>query len=234
MQQRRQSLPDQSLFAPGDAENSFALDIPADLDSDDNANEPALDPDVNSDDEPLDDTPLDFDQPDDTQMLMPERLSAPPTPLVKGAKRVSKVTKTSRYGIPYPSLPAAMVKKMTAAALRASGNSKTKVNREILAAVTQASDWFFEQISEDTGAFADHARRKTIDESDVLTLMRRYVPSQVQEESELTLVPQAKGTEQVNHAVLAGAEAPAARAAAGYPHAGAAEDSGYEAEAPAA
>jgi hypothetical protein len=39
----------------------------------------------------------------------------------------------------------------------------------------QASDWFFEQLGEDLQAYAKHAGRKTIDESDVLTLMKRQV-----------------------------------------------------------
>jgi len=38
-----------------------------------------------------------------------------------------------------------------------------------------ASDWFFEQVSDDLGAYSKHAGRKTIDESDVVTLMARYV-----------------------------------------------------------
>ncbi|KAH8162061.1 hypothetical protein CIB48_g6165 [Xylaria polymorpha] len=37
----------------------------------------------------------------------------------------------------------------------------------------QATDWFFEQLGDDLSAYAKHAGRKTIDESDMITLMRR-------------------------------------------------------------
>jgi len=53
------------------------------------------------------------------------------------------------------------------------GNSKTKLNKETLNAIMQASDWFFEQVSDDLEAYSKHAGRKTIEESDVVTLMAR-------------------------------------------------------------
>jgi histone H3/H4 len=90
----------------------------------------------------------------------------------KGFKRNKKV-KVSKHGIQYPSLPASVVKKLATTYARTSGNSKAKINKETLDAVMQASDWFFEQVSEDLGAYARHAGRKTIDESDVATLMKR-------------------------------------------------------------
>ncbi|KAF4772768.1 hypothetical protein HER10_EVM0000677 [Colletotrichum scovillei] len=46
---------------------------------------------------------------------------------------------------------------------------------DTLAEIQRASDWFFEQLGDDLSAYAKHAKRKTIDESDMLTLMRRYV-----------------------------------------------------------
>jgi histone H3/H4 len=90
----------------------------------------------------------------------------------KGFRRNKKV-KVSKHGIQYPSLPASVVKKLATTYARTSGNSKAKINKETLDAVMQASDWFFEQVSEDLGAYARHAGRKTIDESDVATLMKR-------------------------------------------------------------
>ena len=88
-----------------------------------------------------------------------------------------KRVKVSKYGIQYPSLPAGVVKKLATTFARTAGNSKAKVNKDSLEAIMQASDWFFEQVSDDLGAYARHAGRKTIDESDIVTLMARYVNS---------------------------------------------------------
>jgi histone H3/H4 len=84
-----------------------------------------------------------------------------------------KRVKVSKYGIQYPSLPAGVVKKLATTFARTAGNSKAKVNKDSLEAIMQASDWFFEQVSDDLGAYARHAGRKTIDESDIVTLMAR-------------------------------------------------------------
>ena len=86
-----------------------------------------------------------------------------------------KVLKQSRHGIPYPSLPVGVVKKLATRFARSSGGGKSQLSRETLEAVMEASDWFFEQVSEDLGAYARHAGRKTIDESDMITLMKRFV-----------------------------------------------------------
>jgi histone H3/H4 len=86
-----------------------------------------------------------------------------------------KKLKVSKYGIQYPSLPAGVVKKLATTFARTAGNSKAKINKETLEAIMQASDWFFEQVSDDLGAYAQHAGRKTIDESDIVTLMARFV-----------------------------------------------------------
>lgn len=51
------------------------------------------------------------------------------------------------------------------------------VNRSMLDAMMEAGERFFEQLGGDLGAFADHAKRKRIDESDVITIMKRYVAS---------------------------------------------------------
>ena len=86
-----------------------------------------------------------------------------------------KSVKVSKYGIQYPSLPAGVVKKLATSFARTAGNSKAKINKATLEVIIQASDWFFEQVSDDLGAYAKHAGRKTIDESDIVTLMARYV-----------------------------------------------------------
>ncbi len=97
--------------------------------------------------------------------------------IANGAQRKisrNKRVKISKHGIPYPSLPAGVVKKLATKFARTAGNSKAKLNKETLEAVIQASDWFFEQVSDDLGVYAKHAGRKTIDESDIVTLMARY------------------------------------------------------------
>lgn len=89
------------------------------------------------------------------------------------SKRLKKPgKKISRHGIEYPSLPPGVVKRV---AQRFAG--KSKISPDTLAALVQASDWFFEQLGDDLSAYAKHAGRKTIEESDMLTLMRRYVAS---------------------------------------------------------
>jgi histone H3/H4 len=88
-----------------------------------------------------------------------------------------KKFRVSKHGIQYPSLPAGVVKKLATTFARTAGNSKAKINKETLEAIMQASDWFFEQVSDDLGAYSKHAGRKTIDESDIVTLMARYALS---------------------------------------------------------
>jgi histone H3/H4 len=84
-----------------------------------------------------------------------------------------KRMKLSKHGIEYPSLPAGVVKKLATSYARMAGNSKAKISKDTLDVIMQASDWFFEQVSGDLGAYAKHAGRKTIDESDIVTLMGR-------------------------------------------------------------
>ncbi|KAF4124788.1 Core histone H2A/H2B/H3/H4 [Geosmithia morbida] len=79
----------------------------------------------------------------------------------------------SRHGIEYPSLPPAFVKRVAQTALQSSGLSNPRVSTDTLTALIQASEWYFEQLGDDLGAYANHAKRKTIEESDVVTLMRR-------------------------------------------------------------
>ena len=84
-----------------------------------------------------------------------------------------KKLKISKYGIQYPSLPLGVVKKLATKFARTGGN-KSKISKDTLDAILQASDWFFEQVGDDLAAYSKHAGRKTIDESDVLTLMKRF------------------------------------------------------------
>lgn len=93
----------------------------------------------------------------------------------EGAPVQSKQKKISRHGIPVPNLPAGVVKKLATRFAHTKGGSKAKINKAAMAAIEQASSWYFEQVSQDLAAYSKHAGRKTIDESDVSTLMRRSV-----------------------------------------------------------
>lgn len=85
-----------------------------------------------------------------------------------------KELKLSRVGLDYPSFPAAPIKKLALSFMKSQG-SKAQLNKDALAALVQTTDDFFEQIGIDLAAYAQHAGRKVIEESDVLALMRRYV-----------------------------------------------------------
>jgi histone H3/H4 len=97
--------------------------------------------------------------------------------LPRGLKANKKRKRISQHGIEYPSLPPAFVKRVAQTALQSSGLSNQRLSAETLDALIQSSEWFFEQLGDDLGAYADHAKRKTIEESDVFTLMKRYVIS---------------------------------------------------------
>lgn len=89
-----------------------------------------------------------------------------------GKKKKKPGIKVSRHGIEYKSLPSATVKRLAQTFAKTSG-ARGKISPDALTAIMQASEWFFEQLGDDLGAFAKHAGRRTIDESDMLQIMRR-------------------------------------------------------------
>lgn len=95
----------------------------------------------------------------------------------ENAKRTfqRKVNKVSKHGLKYKSLPLGVVKKYAINLARNGAGKGDKLSEDALDAIMQATDWFFEQISDDLSTYSEHAGRKTIDESDVLMLMRRYL-----------------------------------------------------------
>lgn len=116
------------------------------------------------------------------ELNAPRRVSLSESPgLVGGGLRqeqfdkgtAQKQKKISRHGIPVPNLPCSVVKKLAVRFGPTRAGSKTKISKSTLVAIEQASAWFFEQASDDLAAYSKHAGRKTIDESDVATLMRR-------------------------------------------------------------
>lgn len=94
-------------------------------------------------------------------------------PSRQGPKARKQKKRISRHGVEYPPLPPSFVKRVAQTALQSSGLSNPRVSADTLTALTQASEWFFEQLGDDLGAYASHAKRKTVEESDVVTLMRR-------------------------------------------------------------
>lgn len=88
----------------------------------------------------------------------------------KKTLKPAKELRLSKHGIPIPSLPPRVIKK-----LATSFAGGRKIGTETLAQIIKASDVFFENASESLGRFAEHARRKTIMEADAELLMRRLV-----------------------------------------------------------
>jgi len=100
------------------------------------------------------------------------------TPLETAAthtpRRARKRLKLTRHGHKIPSLPSSLIKRIATETQTRIGKRKPKLGREHMKALEQATEWFFEQVGEDLEAFSGHARRKKrVDESDMLMLMRR-------------------------------------------------------------
>lgn len=91
----------------------------------------------------------------------------------KSRKTSKRGLKLSRHGVEYPSLPPAVMKRLAGTLARSSGITQSKITPEVLVEIQRASDWFFEQLGDDLSMYAKHAKRKTIDESDMLLLMQR-------------------------------------------------------------
>ncbi|KAK8072343.1 hypothetical protein PG996_005691 [Apiospora saccharicola] len=113
------------------------------------------------------------DQPEDTMYSLigdktDRRSQSPQT-----ARKKKPGKKISKHGIEYKSLPQGVVKRLATTFAKTAGMGKSKISPDTMDAIMQATDWFFEQIGDDLQAYAKHAGRKTIDESDMITLMRR-------------------------------------------------------------
>ncbi|KAF2856532.1 hypothetical protein T440DRAFT_437286 [Plenodomus tracheiphilus IPT5] len=95
----------------------------------------------------------------------------PPTG-VKRSVRAPKELRISKRGLDYPSFPTAPVKKLALSFMKSQG-SKTRLAPDAIAELVKNTDDFFEQISIDLAAYAQHGGRKMIEESDVIALMKR-------------------------------------------------------------
>ncbi|EAS35071.3 uncharacterized protein CIMG_00425 [Coccidioides immitis RS] len=81
--------------------------------------------------------------------------------------------RVSKHGIPVPKLPRGIVKRLATRFARTGNGSRTRISKEALAALEKATDWFFEQANDDLSAYSKHSTRKTVDETDVIALMKR-------------------------------------------------------------
>ncbi|KAJ1970133.1 hypothetical protein IWQ62_000173 [Dispira parvispora] len=77
----------------------------------------------------------------------------------------------SRHGTLVPSFSPRLLKDLFKAQQKTS--RQKGVSKDVLATLDTITHRFFEQVSGDLAAFADHAGRKVIDQNDVLCLMRR-------------------------------------------------------------
>ena len=120
----------------------------------------------------------------ETSIIIPTPAETPATPLMvqpvvqpviraKKSKPAPKEARLTRHGVVCPSIPAGVVKKVASTFLKSNGKGQSQINKETLRSIMQTTDWFFEQVSGDLESYAAHAGRKTIDESDVTTLMKR-------------------------------------------------------------
>ncbi|WEW57520.1 hypothetical protein PRK78_002987 [Emydomyces testavorans] len=98
---------------------------------------------------------------------------SPEVELSEAAQQAQRKQKLSRHGIPVPKLPRGVLKKLATRFARTGSGGRTRISKETLVAIEQATDWFFEQASDDLTAYSKHSNRKTIDETDVVALMRR-------------------------------------------------------------
>ncbi|KAG0347718.1 hypothetical protein BG004_007129 [Podila humilis] len=77
------------------------------------------------------------------------------------------VKKATRTKINVPSLPTSLQKQLV------NTFTRSRISQEAMQVILEGSDAFFEQASSDLAAYAAHAGRRTIDESDVECLMQR-------------------------------------------------------------
>ena len=182
-----------NIPAVQDHEDTFRLDLPDDEQSDSaasRANEPPLP--ASSHD--FEDFPSDdgfSDNPDDLSVEATDSpLFVPPssprtrrqTPLetaavatsARTAQRRRKPLKLTRSGNTVPSLPSSFIRRVAIEGQTRLGRRKPKLGQAHMKALEQATEWFFEQVGEDLATYSSHAgRKKRVDQSDVLLLMRR-------------------------------------------------------------
>ena len=89
----------------------------------------------------------------------------------KSLLKASKARKNSSLDI--PKLPSRITKQIASTFLSTTMGRQSQVGRELLQVIIEAGDQYFEQLGGDLEAFASHAGRKKINESDVIAVMKR-------------------------------------------------------------
>ncbi|KAF9957366.1 hypothetical protein BGZ65_002108, partial [Modicella reniformis] len=89
------------------------------------------------------------------------------TVLPTSAPAPKKSVKVSRAGITVPAMPSTLQRQLV------NTFSRSRISREAMAVILEGTHLFFEQAASDLAAYAEHAGRRTIDESDVECLMQR-------------------------------------------------------------
>lgn len=144
-------------------ENSFVFDVSRFLPNGTPSQKAAIDPEENLE-WPQCPTPA---PPAEDELGLPHQTG-------KSKPRKPKVLAVSRRGISYSPLPARVVKTVASRFQRLyAKGGKTAIKGDTLIALMEASNEFFEQFGYDLKAYAQHAKRKKIDESDVITIMKR-------------------------------------------------------------
>lgn len=101
-------------------------------------------------------------------------LQSPVQTITKPSKPSKRKQKLSRHDLKVPALPSSLQKRLATSALNSIGRRKSRIGKDSLRAIEQATEWFFEQVGEDLEAYSNHAgRKKRIVEEDARALMRR-------------------------------------------------------------
>ena len=90
------------------------------------------------------------------------------------SKKITSL-KRSRYGVPYATVPLGITKSLAVASAHATSKRRCGLSKEAIRAIRTAGESFLEQLSVDLKKISMHARKKTVDEADLVTIMRRYI-----------------------------------------------------------
>lgn len=88
-------------------------------------------------------------------------------------RRRRKRLKLTKHNIAVPCLPTSLIKRVAMQTQLDLNRKRPAFGKDHVAALEQATEWFFEQIGEDLAAFAEHGRKKRVDASDALLLIKR-------------------------------------------------------------
>ena len=98
-----------------------------------------------------------------------------PVKIASKRPRRSKSVRLSRHGIPFSNIPSSVTKSMADSFIKICLKRRSKLERNAVDAVKEVGDLFLAQLGDDLGMIARHAGRKSIDETDLITAMTRYL-----------------------------------------------------------